>query len=682
MSAPADNFVDRSEILPLMGPVVKDGDWIMGLCPAHADGVKHGGRGGQSLGLSSAGVLKCFAGCDFKDVMTALRGTSRVPSATPAPIRRAADRLVKVYQYVDADGTVLAEKGRFETDDGRKSFRWRMPGAESWSGLTGLTMADMPLYHLPDVIARADDPVYFCEGEKATDACIDRGLLAVTHGGGASTKDFGSSLDVLKGRTVYLWADNDAPGAQYMALLKAKLTVVGADVRVVSVQLPPKGDAYDYFKAGGTVDGIASQAVDEPVVIVEGENNVRVTMPTAAGVVTFRFREMDKRQRQFDCILEVSCFSDPEPYSEHLNLNSSSGKTQFRRDIDKLFGPQYDWMRILNKAINLAQEAYLSQERGCDLYDVPDSTGEVMLLAPLIVANGPTTFFGDGSSLKSYLLYRMALSMALGTKFCGMAAPRLTPLIIDYEDEGPNVKRRMRRLGLGIDSSLTEVMGVHYWEAKGIPLVDQVDALKRYIERNGIGLVVLDSVAPACGGDPSDPQAVLEFFSALRQLGIPSLLIAHIDKGGNTQKPFGSTFWHNESRRTWYVQRVQEEDSDDLDVGLYCRKANDGRKPSPMAFHVRFSEDERGPVYIQQTSMERAPSELLASASTRTQVRAVLGNGIKRTIKDIAEETGLSYSSVERELKAGPFVEVGRVDDGKGGRKAALWGLQDSFHQP
>lgn len=676
MNQPAEDFVDRNEILPLMGVVKKNGDWLMALCPAHADGTKHGGMDGASLGLSSTGVLRCFAGCDFKDVMTALRGTSSSRPAMPAQIRQSTEKLVRLYSYTDAEGTVIAEKGRFETAEGRKTFKWRMPGSESWSGLVGLTMADMPLYGLTKLLA-SPEPVYFVEGEKACEACWDRGLLAVTHGGGASTKDFGQSLEPLKGRQVYLWADNDPPGAAYMGLVKAKLQLLGCELHVVSVALPPKGDAFDYFARGGTVEGIASNTPDQPFVQVMGENSVKVTLPTAAGVITFLFSEMDKRRRQFDCILEVSVFSDPEPYAEHLNLDSSSGKTQFRRDLDNLFGKQYDWMRTLNKAINLATEAYLAQERGCDLFDMPDSAGEVMLLPPLIVANGPTIFFGDGSSLKSYLLYLMALCMSLGSNFCGMKAPMLTPMIIDYEDEGPNVKRRVRRLAKGLGTD--EVMNIHYWEAKGIPLVDQVDALKRYIERNGIGLLVLDSVAPACGGDPSDPEAVLAFFSALKQLGVPSLLIAHIDKGGNTQKPFGSTFWHNEARRTWFVQRVQEEDSDDLDVGIYCRKANDGRKPSPLAFHVKFSEEERGPVYVALSSMERAPAELLANTSDRTQVWAALG-GSPLTIAEIAEATGLGQKTVERVLQKGGFVQAGYGQAGpRGGKPPMRWAREERF---
>lgn len=660
----SDNFVDRNEILPLLGPVKKQGDWLMAKCPVHED--EH-----PSLGLSSAGVLRCFTGCEFKDVIAALRGPSPVqPIRKPSP-----ERQVALYEYKDASGVVVAEKARFENAEGRKSFKWRLPGATGWPSPSGVVLANLPLYGLPQLKEHPSDPVYFVEGEKACEACWEHGLMAVTHGGGASTKDFGDSLEVLRSRTVHLWPDNDAPGAAYMGLLRAKLTVLGCDVRVVAVQLPPKGDAWDFFAAGHTVEEIDTAAPAEPVVSVLAEDTIRVSIPTESGAVTLTFSQMEKRARQFDAELTVSCFTDPEPYTQSVNLNSNSGVTELRRNLDEVFGKTFAWTRLLNKAVGLARDAYLNQDRGLDLSEIPDVIGEVLLVPPLVVADGATIFFGDGSSLKSYVSAEIAYCMAKGETFCGMSTPRLTPLIIDYEDSGPNYRRRVKRLCKARDHE--DVSGIRYWEAKGIPLTDLVDPIKRYIERHGVGILIVDSVAAACGGDPLDPKAVLTFFSALKKLGLPSILIAHVTKAMDTMKPFGTVYWHNEARRTWFVQRVQEEESDEVDLGFYNRKVNDGRKPAPIAFHASFSEDEHGPVYLSLGSMERAPAELIALTSARNQVWQAL-SGLPRTVKNLMEETGLSRSAIEAELKAGPFVIAGvEPTTIKGGKPAHLWARQE-----
>ena len=252
-----------------------------------------------------------------------------------------------------------------------------------------------------------------------------------------------------------------------------------------------------------------------------------------------------------------------------------------------------------------------------------------------------------------------------------MRTPRLVPMIIDYEDSETNYRRRVKRLALSRGSD--DVSRIHYWPGKGMPLVDHVEGLKRYTDKHGVGFLVVDSAAPACGGDVLEVEKVIELFGALKKIGLPALLTAHITKAGDTIKPYGVVFWHNEARRTWYVHRVQEEDSDEIDVGFYCRKVNDGRLPRPLAFHASFSEDEHGPVAISLTTMERAPRELLDQTSARNRVWAALG-GLSRSARDIAEETGLSQRTVEKELKRGPFAPASSsTPSPRGGRPTQLW---------
>src|SRR5690606_31073758 len=105
----AENLVDRREILRLGGPWLKRGDWMFMFCPVHDDGAKHGRKGGQSLGLSPSGVLKCFAGCDFRDVIAALRGPHyQRPPEPPRQIQPPSqERMVKLYEYKDEQGVVV-----------------------------------------------------------------------------------------------------------------------------------------------------------------------------------------------------------------------------------------------------------------------------------------------------------------------------------------------------------------------------------------------------------------------------------------------------------------------------------------------------------------------------------------------------------------------------------------------
>jgi putative DNA primase/helicase len=239
----------------------KDGR-IISFCPVHPDGRKSGRR---SLSLHPQYGLTCFAGCDFKDIVQALKVSAMSPlngsrRASAGEIEAPDAALVMIYKYQDAEGNVIAEKGRFEYPDGSKSFKWRLPGAKDWPGLNGLKMESLPLYNsnmLEQVNGEAD--IYYVEGEKAADACVERGLIAVSFAGGASSRKFGDVLEILRGCDVVLWPDNDQPGRNYMEAVAAALEGIARRVKVVKMpaEMPEKGDAYDYFhKLGGTVEAL------------------------------------------------------------------------------------------------------------------------------------------------------------------------------------------------------------------------------------------------------------------------------------------------------------------------------------------------------------------------------------------------------------------------------------------
>lgn len=255
----ADRFVDRDEILRLhRGPWKRSGEWMMAFCPvpAHDDGAKHGGRGGQSLGLSDTGVLRCFAGCSFNQVMEVLRA----PGGQPSP---AHSDPVAIYTYIDVDG-VAWEKGRFE-GKGDKRFAWRRANTIGWlKGKSGVVLAKLPLLGADEVLATPDVPVIYVEGEEKKKALTRAGFLAVTAAGGSSQRDFGNALKVLHGRDLYLWPDNDNPGEKYTQHVAKMLQGIAAGVRVVCWrQAPASGDASDALQAGVDVQGLIDAA--EPI---------------------------------------------------------------------------------------------------------------------------------------------------------------------------------------------------------------------------------------------------------------------------------------------------------------------------------------------------------------------------------------------------------------------------------
>ncbi len=159
---------------------------------------------------------------------------------------------VEVYDYKRASGAIYAKVFRFEKN-GKKEFRplikdkdkgyvWQAPPAK---------------YRLPFNLPAARDanPVVIVEGEKAANAAnilFTGKAVAITWQGGskaARMTRFAES-SACKGKTVYLWADNDDEGREAMKVIADMLDGVAADIRVINLD-------GDYCKGYDAADALA-----------------------------------------------------------------------------------------------------------------------------------------------------------------------------------------------------------------------------------------------------------------------------------------------------------------------------------------------------------------------------------------------------------------------------------------
>lgn len=613
---------------------------VWSFCPIHPDGQKSGRR---SLSLSPRYGLTCFAGCDFQAIVTALRGRAFDPRVNGNGQRPGASeakgKLVATYEYRDSAGNLVAEKCRIEFPDGGKTFRWRLPGGIWEDGLgKAMKLRDIPLYGA-EVLANASptEPVIYCEGEKAQRSLVLQGFLAVTHGGGAGTRDFGDSLSALKDRRVFLWPDNDPAGRQYMTVVAARLRDVASSVAFLQcpVALPEKGDAYDYFERGGSAEAIRTiiaegSSPSEPITELLDDDALVVTIPSPAGPIRFEFSAIETSGRRFDTELEITFGKVGEPFSDRVNLLSSTQRTELRRELDGLYGKEHDWTRLLNKAFGLARKFYTQLDRSLDVADAQtEGLDERFAVEPFLPLDAVTVLFGDGSAGKGMIACKLALEYSTGGDFLGMGTRGQPVLYVDWEDTFQTFARRIRRLG-SLPDIIVARKRIQYWPARGIPLAQMVDALKSKIEQDGIGLVIIDSVALACGGPPEESLIANAFFNAVKRLGVTTLCIAHItklggeEKKGAEEKPLGSTFWHNSARRTWLVKKQKDdEDTADLDVVMICKKVNDGRKPRPITLRMTF-QDPDGAINIRRAVFDVASDLSKASASLNSRIRQAL----------------------------------------------------------
>ena len=132
-----------------------------------------------------------------------------------------------------------------------------------------------PLYNLYLICKEPHKTVFIVEGEKCADALVKLGLIATTSGGATSAKD--ANWQILAGRDVVLWPDNDEAGLQYANDVTAKLTHLNANIKQVDIELlnlPIKGDCFDWLEQFKTMhDRDATKADIEDLAIKVDAHN-------------------------------------------------------------------------------------------------------------------------------------------------------------------------------------------------------------------------------------------------------------------------------------------------------------------------------------------------------------------------------------------------------------------------
>jgi hypothetical protein len=238
-------------------------------CPAHGAEGEHSPSLHLADGQRGQLLIKCHAGCDYREVLWALSvGPGALTEAPPTPPERHAAfflrhlkfPLVKRAEPVTAGGSserrsrevtgfrrearhpyarrgdvrrAVAWKLRYRhPETGAKAVRWASRGEDGrlCRGLGGLREVDLALYceHTISPSRR----VILCESESSVDALRAAGVCATTWPGGASSPPLDYLAQVLGGHPdVLIVPDNDdagrAAGDQLAATLPRARTLLG-----------------------------------------------------------------------------------------------------------------------------------------------------------------------------------------------------------------------------------------------------------------------------------------------------------------------------------------------------------------------------------------------------------------------------------------------------------------------
>lgn len=432
------------------------------------------------------------------------------------------------------------------------------------------------------------------------------------------------------------------------------------------------------------IQGIEYDIEDEIPYVIEEPGHIRFT---------WRKHCVEIEARHFDylnkahCSAELEVWFDSESHRRlmlpitRVDLKSASSRrgisTHLRTD-NELWVLNWDWMIdcVAFKLIDLAQR----QEATVEVRADPNlDITPVYTLKPILYQGHPTVIFGDKNSGKSLIaiVISYVVQLPLVDNKLGWVLPdnkACFVLYLDYEDERLSFQQRWTGIerGFNLEGIETTIQYRHMTTR----LADSVSALRSEIIDKHIGLLIVDSLGPAAGGNLYDPQPALEYHQALRALGVTSLTLAHNSKdiAQKRKSIFGSVFFSNLARSIWQSDADEDHVPNELTMSLTQVNANLSEIHGTLGYRFSFdnlnkkieieklSEDD-----IQATSMRNRLSNPL-------QIRHELKDGAK-TINQLAEGTGLPIDTVRTTVyrmarKKPPQVgKVGKVE------REDLWGL-------
>jgi hypothetical protein len=325
-------------------------------------------------------------------------------------------------------------------------------------------------------------------------------------------------------------------------------------------------------------------------------------------------------------------------HSARLNLSSSSSRSTLARVLkDRANLPGLDWMDVIEEFCRGILELEREGEPVVMVGARPRIVGGVSYrIDPLAPLNLPSILYGEGGSGKSTLAAAFAVSCESGVA----AVPGFVPrpgrvLYLDWEGDEEQINERVA--GVAAGANLPRPIEIRY-RPMVAPIADQVDELARIVDRERIGLVIVDSVGPASGttSDGADAaESALRLFAAFRFLRTTVLALDHVakaslDEPGRQARPYGSIFKQNLARSTWEIRRAGEA------IALYHTKSNVARLQPPRGLHVQYTEG--GSITYAEAMLA---DELRKPMKLPERIADLLSDGFHREVAQIVEELGM-----------------------------------------
>lgn len=355
-----------------------------------------------------------------------------------------------------------------------------------------------------------------------------------------------------------------------------------------------------------------------------------------------------------------------------VNIASTQSRSTLVRYLNERVNT-VDWHSMVEYACTVTAQRHRRGEPFVDLAEVEAPDDVPWLIRDMFPLGETSILFAPGGSSKSILALAIAVAVTTGVPVGNLFLPtRQAPVLyLDWETRKETHARRLHWLCRGL--GLRHVPHIHY-RRQYRPLADDIGQIKTHVRAKNIGLIVVDSLAPACGGEQEKAEAAIRGLNALRGLGadVTSLAISHVTKAVGEQrsgqaKPFGSVFVENLGRNLWEVRRAAHIGKSGVDVGLFNTKVNDGQPAGPFGARIIWDAGAKS-ARIDRRDIG-GDEELMAHGGIGERVLALLRQGGEWETQKIADELESTPNVVRATLSRLREDETVSVSRQEGNRK-------------
>jgi len=334
-----------------------------------------------------------------------------------------------------------------------------------------------------------------------------------------------------------------------------------------------------------------------------------------------------------------------------FNLNSLAMRSRIAKGLNESFesveGTWVDWERILADVSWRAIQFWRDGDEVKTIWPSDEILKPSYLIEPLLPLHQPAIIFGDGSTGKGHLAITLGIIAQLPYKdnTLGLITQDeySNVLYLDYESDSVEFQRTLTGIsnGLGINVGLRRL-------GMAQPVADDIEQLRKKVSNEQVSFLIIDSLAPASGGNINEAEPAVKLYSVLRTLpDVTTLIIAHNSKDTLTNKKsvYGSVFFTNLARSVWEIKKTQEQGDPEMLISLTHRKSN-RKLHSALGFRFTF-DDATNTIRVEKADL--LDTELAKALPLKIRIADLLKHG-KLEVKELAEELGEKEASVRARL--------------------------------